>query len=120
MRTTVKAVALSTALLPALAAAQTTLPAPGTDQRCVFLGPAVVSGWLNLLRAYAEDDWTDAAEGTRLAQSLTTLYATIDCPVQELNATLDCVTSYAFAGASEIDVHESARACMREAGMPMR
>jgi hypothetical protein len=103
------------------AAAQEATPDPAyRDQRCTLLGPAVVSGWLNLLRAYAEDDWTDAAEGTRLSEALTGLYLHIGCDAQALNDTLDCVTAFAFAGASEVAVHENARSCMREAGMTMR
>jgi hypothetical protein len=106
---------------PLPAAAQDVAPDPAyRDQRCTLLGPAVVSGWLNLLRAYAEDDWTDAAEGTRLSEALTGLYLHIGCDGQALNDTLDCVTAFAFAGASEVAVHESARRCMRESGMTMR
>ncbi|MFN6977521.1 MAG: hypothetical protein ACK4OP_05320 [Gemmobacter sp.] len=114
-------VSLALVLAPIPAAAETVIqPNLVTDQRCILLGPAVVSGWLNLMRAYAEDDWTDAAEGTRLTESLVTLYQSIGCAVRPLNDTRDSVTSAAFAGASEIDVHESARQCMREAGMPVR
>ncbi len=60
------------------------------------------------------------ATGTRLMTALVDLYQAIGCDARALNDALDCVSSAAFAGASEIAVHDTAPRCMREAGMPIR
>lgn len=116
----VMAAALLSLTSPAAQAQAVRTPDLAADQRCIFLGPAVVSGWLNLLRSYAEDDFAEAADGTRLMTALVDLYQAIGCDARALNAALDCVTSAAFAGASEIAVHDTSPRCMREAGMPIR
>lgn len=86
--------------------------------RCAILGPMTVSAYFGLLENASKGDRERNRDAVATLSNIVSLYATIGCPMLELEATLDCLTGMAMAGEIREGPGPAAQACMSEAGLP--
>lgn len=107
----------------ALAFGHGTGPAPAQaegEARCLVLGPLVVSSYVSLLESVAERARDAAAERAASTAALVDLHDRLGCPMPPLTEAVECLSAALVAGDTARPVAETAEACMRDAGMPVR
>lgn len=84
-----------------------------TPTRCATLGQMAVSSWLQMARLLAQPDAKTLDPVVARLADLTNIYATLDCDIEMLGASMDCL----LERSGSVGAEALALACMVDTGL---
>jgi len=103
-----------------LASAAPARAAEAGHDRCLVLGPLVISSYIGLLDEVARGNRAMVSRRSQSAADIVTLYQRLGCPRETLIAAIECLSSHVVAPQTQDPLTAVARQCMENAGMPTR